>query len=82
MGRAKYWCVKVSRKVTASVIKYFFRSYQVHVDKLDKMSKPGDIKKLAQTVEFELEKKKLEKLKNHEFLNQGKSLNVSLEQSL
>jgi hypothetical protein len=23
------------------------RSYQVHVDKLDKMSKPGDIKKLA-----------------------------------
>ena len=43
----------------------------MHVDKLDKMSKPGDIKKLAQTVEFELEKKKLEKLKNHEFLNQG-----------
>ncbi len=28
----------------------------MHVDKLDKMSKPGDIKKLAQTVEFELEK--------------------------
>ena len=43
----------------------------MHVEKLDKMSRPGDIKKLAQTVEFELEKKKLEKLKNHEFLNQG-----------
>ena len=45
----------------------------MHVDKLDRMSKPQDIKKLAQTVEFELEKKKLEKLKNHEFNNQGKA---------
>jgi hypothetical protein len=49
----------------------------VHVEKLDKMSKPGDIKKLAQTVEFELEKKKLEKLKNHEFLNQEKNMLIN-----
>ena len=49
----------------------------MHVEKLDKMSKPGDIKKLAQTVEFELEKKKLEKLKNHEFLNQGNQMIIA-----
>jgi hypothetical protein len=31
------------------------------------------MKKFAQTVEFELERKKVEKLKNHEFNNQGRS---------
>jgi hypothetical protein len=36
------------------------------------MSRPGDILKMAKTVENELERKKNEKLKNHEFLNQGK----------
>ena len=46
------------------------------------MSKPGDIKKLAQTVEFELEKKKLEKLKNHEFLNQGKKTHMCHQSNL
>jgi Hemingway/CFA97 len=49
----------------------------VHVDKLEKMGKPQDIKKLAQTVEFELEKKKLEKLKNHEFLNQERNMMIN-----
>ncbi len=49
----------------------------MHVEKLEKMTKPQDIKKLAQTVEFELEKKKLEKLKNHEFLNQERNLLIN-----
>jgi hypothetical protein len=48
------------------------RCFEVHQHKLEEMTKPGDIKKLARTIEFELERKKNEKLKNHEFLNQGK----------
>lgn len=40
------------------------------------MSKPSDIKKMAQTVESELERKKVEKLRNHEFNNQGKLLMI------
>ena len=34
------------------------------------------MKKFAQTVEFELERKKVEKLKNHEFNNQGTSFEL------
>ncbi len=41
------------------------------------MQKPGDIKKLAHTVEFELERKKLEKLKNHEFNNQERNMVIN-----
>ena len=70
MGRAQYRCAQVSRKVLSHrFLNKSFRSYQVHVDKIEKLQKPQDIKKLAATVEFELEKKKVEKLKNHEFLN-------------
>ena len=42
------------------------------------------MKKFAQTIEFEQERKKVEKLKNHEFNNQGRwpSLPPSLEREL
>jgi len=43
----------------------------LHQTKLKQVSKPGDIKMMAKTIEFELERKKNEKLKNHEFNNQG-----------
>ena len=41
------------------------------------------MKKFAQTIEFEQERKKVEKLKNHEFNNQGRwpSLPPSLERA-
>lgn len=54
---------------------YRERCQVLHLSKLEQMSRPLDIKKMAKTVEEELERKKNEKLKNHEFLNQGKPFN-------
>lgn len=85
MGRAQYrpWDLswEVSQfslfcKFFAEVLyfnQYDHRCLQLHQNKIDNLSKPQDVKKLAKTIEFELERKKNEKLKNHEFLNQGNS---------
>eukprot|EP00350_Pseudokeronopsis_sp_OXSARD2_P009975 CAMPEP_0170548184 /NCGR_PEP_ID=MMETSP0211-20121228/6520_1 /TAXON_ID=311385 /ORGANISM="Pseudokeronopsis sp., Strain OXSARD2" /LENGTH=63 /DNA_ID=CAMNT_0010853597 /DNA_START=3 /DNA_END=194 /DNA_ORIENTATION=+ len=43
--------------------------YQKHYQKLDEMQKIEDVKKMAKTVDEKLEKKKIDKNKNIEFLN-------------
>ena len=70
----KIFTEKGTKSVFPSLNTSIFRCQNVHINKLEQMSKPQDMKKLAKTVEFELERKKNEKLKNHEFLNQGKSM--------
>lgn len=52
----------------------FSRCFEVHQKKLVGMHKKDDVKKLAKDVEDELEKKKNDKLKNHEFNLQGKHI--------
>ncbi len=54
----------------------------MHQHKIDEFSRPQDMKKLAKTIEFELERKKQEKLKNHEFINQGKNFCLQIPSPL
>ena len=52
-----------------------YRCFNAHQQKLEELTKVGDMKKVAKTVEAELEKKKIEKLANKEFILQGKQYN-------
>eukprot|EP00347_Sterkiella_histriomuscorum_P020106 403339081 len=57
--------------------KYRERCQEMHSKKLGELQKPGDVKKLAKTVEEELERKRKEKLKTHEFNNLEKNILIN-----
>ena len=66
------------KQTTVSQLNQFhFRCLSLHLNKIGEVSKPGDVKKMAKTIEFELERKRNEKIKNHEFNNSGKQKRIS-----